>query len=84
MENIKHQGIAPFNAQPSSYEVFRNVKDFGAKGDGKTDDTAAINLAMSNNTRCAPGLEADGACQSSTTTPAIVSIVQEHFMRTSS
>lgn len=32
MENIKHQGIAPFNPSPGSYQVFRNVKDFGAKG----------------------------------------------------
>ena len=30
MENIKHQGVAPF--APEGYQVFRNVKDFGAKG----------------------------------------------------
>lgn len=30
LENIKHQGIAAFNSP--SYQVFRNVKDFGAKG----------------------------------------------------
>lgn len=29
-ENIAHQGIAPF--APSGYSVYRNVKDFGAKG----------------------------------------------------
>lgn len=29
-ENIAHQGIAPF--APSGYTVFRNVKDYGAKG----------------------------------------------------
>ena len=32
MQNIKHQGTAAFNADPSGYQVFRNVKDFGAKG----------------------------------------------------
>jgi glucan 1,3-beta-glucosidase len=29
-ENIAHQGISAFG--PSGYQVFRNVKDFGAKG----------------------------------------------------
>lgn len=29
--NIKRQGTVPFS-QNSNYEVFRNVKDFGAKG----------------------------------------------------
>lgn len=32
LESIAHQGIAPYNAQGSAYQVFRNVKDFGAKG----------------------------------------------------
>lgn len=50
-----------------NYSVFRNVKNYGAKGNGFTDDTAAINLAISSGNRCAPGV-----CQSSTTTPAIV------------
>ncbi|ORY17961.1 pectate lyase superfamily protein-domain-containing protein [Clohesyomyces aquaticus] len=66
LENIKHQGAAAFNSD-STYQVFRNVKDFGAKGDGRTDDTAAIQRAISSGNRCAPGV-----CQSSTTTPAVV------------
>jgi hypothetical protein len=31
----------------SSYVVYRNVKDFGAKGDGSSDDTKAIQKAIS-------------------------------------
>lgn len=42
MERIKHQGVAAFNPRPGEYQVFRNVKDFGAVGDGRVDDTEAI------------------------------------------
>lgn len=31
-EDITHQGYAPFNADPSTYPVYRNVKDYGAVG----------------------------------------------------
>lgn len=63
---LKDQARASFNPDPNNYKVFRNVKDYGAVGDGVTDDTNAINLAISEGNRCGPG------CPSSTVSPAIV------------
>jgi glucan 1,3-beta-glucosidase len=33
LADIKHQGLAAFNPDPSNYTVFRNVMDYGAKGE---------------------------------------------------
>ncbi|KIY50878.1 glycoside hydrolase family 55 protein [Fistulina hepatica ATCC 64428] len=73
MESITHQGSAPYSGN-SSYAVFRNVKDYGAAGDGVTDDTDAINSAISSGGRCGEG------CNSSTTTPAVVFFPQGTYL----
>ncbi|KAH7329285.1 LysM domain protein [Stachybotrys elegans] len=64
MVNMAKRGMSPY-AQ-SGYKVWRNVKDYGAKGDGRTDDTAAINKAISDGGRCG------ATCGSSTIRPATV------------
>ena len=32
LEGMQRQGIAAFNKDPTGYKVFRNVKDYGARG----------------------------------------------------
>ncbi|KAF4609561.1 hypothetical protein D9613_012297 [Agrocybe pediades] len=74
MERIKHQGKSPFNPDPQGYKVFRNVKDYGAVGDGVHDDTAAINLAITSQNRCG-----GGNCPSSTTYLITAPIVPYYY-----
>ena len=38
LANINRNGVVAYG--DSSYQIFRNVKNFGAVGDGVTDDTA--------------------------------------------
>ncbi|KAL8364554.1 hypothetical protein RB595_003710 [Gaeumannomyces hyphopodioides] len=58
-------GAVPFG-NDADYKVFRNVLDFGAKGDGVADDTKAIKEAMNSGRRCGE------KCNGSTTKNAIV------------
>ncbi|RFU25830.1 hypothetical protein B7463_g10508, partial [Scytalidium lignicola] len=63
-ETAEH-GISAFGSS-ADYQVFRNVKSFGAVGDGVTDDTDAINAAITAGNPCGQ------ACGSSTLTPAVI------------
>ncbi|RVD89754.1 uncharacterized protein DFL_000747 [Arthrobotrys flagrans] len=65
LDQLKHQGLWHLN---SSHPVYRNVKCWGAKGDGKTDDTNAIVRALTEGKTCKPGSN----CQNFYIPPSLV------------
>lgn len=67
-ESITRRGASAFG--PAGHKIFRNVRDYGAIGDGSHDDTDAINRAIADGPeRCGGG---EIKCDSRTTTPVIV------------
>lgn len=51
VESITRRG-RPAYGRNDSYVMYRNVKDWGATGDGVTDDTDAIQAAIADGNRC--------------------------------
>ncbi|KAK3307184.1 pectate lyase superfamily protein-domain-containing protein [Chaetomium strumarium] len=49
---LANMGHGSFPYAPSGYPVWRNVRDYGARGDGVTDDTQAIMRAVEDGGRC--------------------------------
>ncbi|KAH6876298.1 pectate lyase superfamily protein-domain-containing protein [Alternaria rosae] len=68
LPNVPHNGKSPFLLNAPNYHVYRNVKDFGAVGNGVHGDTDAFNAAIDYGSRCA-GSQCNGG---STGKPALI------------
>ncbi|KAH7355180.1 putative exo-beta-1,3-glucanase [Rhexocercosporidium sp. MPI-PUGE-AT-0058] len=76
-ERINHNGISPFITNGSEWKVFRNVKDYGATGDGVTDDALAIQAAVNDGGRGGKTLGTTGA-------PAVIYFPSGTYLMSSS
>ena len=70
-------GVSQFPGKNTGYPP-TNVKDYGAKGDGVTDDTAAIQKAMTDGGRCGAN------CGASTIHPATLYFPSGSYLISSS
>jgi len=66
VDEITHDGMMAFNPNKTSYQVWRNVVNYGADPSGQLDSTKAINAAISDGFRCGAG------CNSSSINGALV------------
>lgn len=72
MAEMAQVGASPY--APDGYKVWRNVKDYGAVGDGVTDDTAAINAAITDGGKCSH------ICDRSIVTPTVVYLPEGKYL----
>lgn len=71
LSQIQRRGTVPYTddsprSVPSDYPIFRDVRQYGALGDGVTDDFEAINRTVFDGGRCGAN------CNSTTVQPALV------------